>query len=141
FGAASLSKPVFAYLVLKLIESGKYNFDLNTKLNDILPFDQFCIENNLNWEKTDTDTINRVKLLNAKMVLSHTTGFNLFKQVPIKSQFEPGKGYVYSNLAMFYLQKVIEKLAHLSLQTLAKTYVFDPIGMNHSSFYRDYALD
>ncbi len=110
YGAASLSKPVFAYLILKLIESGKYTFDLNTKLNDILPFDQFCTDNNLNWDNSDNNTVERVKSLNVKMVLSHTTGFNIFKKVPIKSQFEPGKGYVYSNLAMFYLQKVIETL-------------------------------
>lgn len=230
FGAASLSKPVFAYLVLKLTESRKYKFDLETKLNEILPFDQFCKEHHLKWAETDKDTVERVKLLNAYMVLSHTTGFDLFKQVPIKSQFEPGKGYVYSNLAMYYLQKVIEKLisgdpelilmqspptketlndlptksntayvragnqlfyvnkpegickeikieqnklkqfdeklsptneartlsedelkqisfiigftpSNLIFQTLATKYVFDPIGMHHSSFYREYELD
>lgn len=134
FGAASLSKPVFAYLVLKLIESGEYGFDLKTNLNDILPFEKFCEENKFEWHPTEED-IKRVKLLNAKMVLSHTTGLDLPK---LDFQFEPGEGYRYSGLPIFYLQKVLEAKTGKTLEALAKKYVFDPIGMKHSSFYPDF---
>src|SRR3990167_3664861 len=52
FGAASLSKPVFAYLVLKLVSEGKISLD--SKLIDMLPFDEFCKNNNFEHDKTVT---------------------------------------------------------------------------------------
>jgi CubicO group peptidase (beta-lactamase class C family) len=135
FGAASLSKPVFSYLVLKLVQDGI--LDLNQPLNEILSFEQFCEpfcqENNCQWEKTEKD-IERAQLLNTKMILSHTTGFDLFKE-KIDSQFDPGTEYRYSGIPLLYLQKVIEKLTNSTLEDLAKKYVFVPLEMKHSSFY------
>ncbi len=43
FGAASLSKPVFSYLVLKMIADKKFTkpFTLDTPISDILPIQDF----------------------------------------------------------------------------------------------------
>ena len=61
FEAASLSKPVFAYAVLKLVDSGK--FDLDKPLNQYLPG---------NYDVGDDPRLNQIT---ARHVLSHTTGF------------------------------------------------------------------
>src|SRR5687768_13645321 len=45
YGAASLSKPVFTYLVLKLI--GSNDFQLDTQLHKILSFEKFCKKFNI----------------------------------------------------------------------------------------------
>ncbi|MCC6153845.1 MAG: serine hydrolase [Candidatus Hydrogenedentes bacterium] len=60
FEAASLSKPVFAYLVMKLAEDGV--IDLDAPLYTI--------------EKPPADgPVELVEAITAKMILSHTTGF------------------------------------------------------------------
>ncbi|VVC75447.1 Beta-lactamase [Aquicella siphonis] len=140
FGAASLSKPVFSYLILKMAQEGI--LDLKQPLNEILSFehfcDQFCQEYNCQWEKT-ADDLKRAQSLSAKMILSHTTGFDLFKG-RIDSRFDPGMEYRYSGLPLLYLQKVIEKLTGATLEDLAKKYVFEPLEMKHSSFYPGFDL-
>lgn len=123
FQAASLSKPLFAYLVLKIIESGEYDFNLKTPLHTILSEARFPEREN--------------KMLTAEMVLSHQTGLpgiDLHPDQLFQFSFEPGTNYAYSGIGYAYLQKVLEKLTSLSLETLAKKYVFEPLHMNHSSF-------
>lgn len=148
FGAASLSKPLFAYLVLKLMEAnksnedksewlGKFNqhLDLDTLLKDILPYAELSAKVNEKLGGADKD---RGNLLTAKMILSHQTGLHIGK---LEFDFEPGSGNCgYSGVPFGYLQKVIEKLTGSTLETLAQEFVFKPLGMNHSSFARGYDL-
>ncbi|WP_454780785.1 serine hydrolase [Legionella sp. WA2022007384] len=113
FGAASLSKPVFAYLVLKLVEAGKLTLDMKG-FNNILPFKVFCDQHGFKW-KNDKDIneedIARINSFTPTMILSHKTGFDLNRTNEANHQFEPGQEYYrYSGLPLFYLQKVIEKL-------------------------------
>ena len=61
FEAASLTKPVFAYAVLKLIDNGK--LDLDTPLVKYLP------------GRYDVGDDPRLDQITARHVLSHTTGF------------------------------------------------------------------
>ncbi len=141
FGIASLSKPVFAYLVLKLTDSK--GFALDMKLNDVLPFDEFCKNVNIPWENSP-DNLRQVKLLTPSMVLSHQTGLPIgYKEGSglMHFDFDPAKKqYGYSGIAIVYLQKCIEKHFKLSLETLAKEHVFGPAGMNNSSFYPHFNL-
>jgi HEAT repeat protein len=60
FEACSMSKPVFAYLVLKLVEQDK--LDLNKPLYDYLP------------EKFTCEDEEYPKQITARMILSHTSG-------------------------------------------------------------------
>lgn len=109
FGAASLSKPVFTYLVLKLVEAGKLSLDMK-RLNDILPFKDFCQQHGFTW-KNDEEGRARINALTPAMILAHKTGFDLNRKDEVNHQFEPGQEYYrYSGLPLFYLQKVIEKL-------------------------------
>src|SRR3990167_5094789 len=140
YGVASLSKPVFTYLVLKLINNK--DFKLSTKLNEMFPFEEFCKKFGFEWENSEANKA-RVKLFTPHMILSHQTGLPIGHNPssgPLKFDFEPGQGFGYSSLHLMYLQECIEFKFRKSLEELAKKYVFDPIGMKHSSFYPSYEL-
>lgn len=148
FGAASLSKPVFAYLVLKLIETnkadeaipgfGKFNkfnseFNLKTPLYEVFrdgngktlpddenPFLKKIIPEHREWAKK----------LNAEMVLSHRTGLHIVAKEPFSFQFEPGTHYAYSGPGIDCLQEVIKTATDTDLETLAWANVFGPHALN-----------
>jgi CubicO group peptidase (beta-lactamase class C family) len=121
FEAASLSKPVFAYAVLKLVDSGKLELDkpLSAYLSDAYL---------LNDE--------RVNLITARMVLDHTTGFQneVTSRSPLKIYFKPGTKFSYSGEGFLYLQKVVEHITGVPLDVYMKKTVFGPLGMTSSSF-------
>ncbi|HJQ68410.1 MAG TPA: serine hydrolase [Blastocatellia bacterium] len=120
FEAASLTKPVFAYAVLRLVEAGK--LDLDTPLTKYLP--QPYIEGD-----------ERLSLITARRVLSHTTGFPNWRPGGqlLKIHFTPGDRFSYSGEGFVYLQKVVEQLTDQPLDQYMKTAVFDPLGMTNSS--------
>ena len=121
FEAGSLSKPVFAYAVLKLSEGGLLKLD--EPLYKYLPYQEI-------------EQDERYKLITARMVLSHSSGFvnlrwlNPDKKVDIK--FTPGERFGYSGEGFAYLQKVVEKLSGRNLDTIIKEGVFAPLGMTNS---------
>jgi CubicO group peptidase (beta-lactamase class C family) len=120
FEAASLSKPVFAYAVLKLVEKGK--LDLDTPLVKYL-------------SKSYLENDERANLITARMVLSHTTGFpNWAIGQPLKTQFNPGERFSYSGEGFVYLQRVVEHLTGQKLNDVMQKEVFEPLGMKDSSF-------
>lgn len=157
FGAASLSKPVFAYLVLKLIETnkadeaipgfGKFNqfnseFNLKTPLYEVFrdqngktlpddenPFLKKFIPEHREWAKK----------LNAEMVFSHRTGLHIVAKEPFSFQFEPGKHYAYSGPGIDCLQEVIKTVTDTDLETLAWANVFGPhaLNMSHTTYGPD----
>lgn len=49
-------------------------------------------------------------------------------------EFEPGTKYLYSDLGMIVLQKVIEKIAKMPLDRFIKTKLYDKIGMNNTLY-------
>ncbi|KTC92240.1 serine hydrolase domain-containing protein [Legionella cincinnatiensis] len=128
FGAASLSKPIFTYLVLKLVEEGKLSLDMNG-LNNILPFKSFCEKHGFGWkndEDINEEDISRINAFTPAMILSHKTGFDLNRANQVNHQFEPGQEYYrYSGLPLFYLQKVIEKLHEPQLALMPDNDVFE----------------
>jgi len=137
FEAASLSKPVFAYIVLKMVERGE--IDLDTPLIEILekkfgkedPRAQFGppfpeIRDHDNYRK-----------LTARMLLSHQAGLpNEFNPPDFRFVADAGKGFDYSGEAYRFLMEVIDKVASpKSVEILAQE-EFRKIGMEHSSFIR-----
>lgn len=131
FGAASLSKPVFFYLVLSIIENevikkelGLDHFSLDTKLVDLLP--GFA-------ERSDF-----AKDITVGMVLSHQTGVHDPSQdygAP-EILFEPGSQFGYSGFSLIYLQMALEKNTGQTLEQLAQKYVIVPCKMNNSTFLK-----
>jgi CubicO group peptidase (beta-lactamase class C family) len=122
FEAASLSKPVFAYAVLKLADSGK--FDLDKPLTQYLP------------GPYDVGDDSRLNQITARHVLSHTPGFPNWRSSggPLKIHFTPGERFSYSGEGFVYLSKVIEHITGEKFNEFMKKSVFDPLGMASSSY-------
>jgi CubicO group peptidase (beta-lactamase class C family) len=122
FEAASLSKPVFAYAVLKLVDAGQ--LDLDRPLNQYLPGDY------------DVGPDPRLSQVTARRVLSHTTGFPNWRggDPKLKIFFTPGEKFSYSGEGFVYLSKVVEHITGEKLNDFMKRMVFDPVGMTSSSY-------
>jgi CubicO group peptidase (beta-lactamase class C family) len=118
FQAASLSKPVFSYVVLRLVDRGALGLD--TPLVTYLPYERFADD--------------RAAKITARMVLSHTTGLPNWGDDKLKLAFPPGERFSYSGEGFFYLQKVVEKITGTPLAELARREVFVPLGMTRSSY-------
>lgn len=157
FGAASLSKPVFTYLVLKLISAGELKLDTN--LNEAVKYDEatkqdkkvlsfadFCKNVGINWIDSNENR-DRINKFTPAMILSHQTGLPIGyndspdpkydgKPAPLEFDFEPGKGYAYSGLHLMYLQQWIKEKTGRELDDLAWEFVFDKTKANmpNSSF-------
>lgn len=121
FEAASLSKPVFAYGVLKLVDQGK--LDLDQPLSKYLP-------------KPYIDGDPRLDKITARYVLSHRTGFPNWRGDgdSLTIHFTPGERFSYSGEGFVYLQKVVEQVTGKSLNDYMTGAVFDPLHMTSSSY-------
>src|SRR5699024_1614578 len=128
FQAASLSKVVFSYAVLRLWDKGL--IDLDTPLLSYYDYERLS-------DEPDGDRIT------ARMVLAHTTGFPNWqvktgnpewKQSKLKTAFEPGTAFRYSGEGFYFLQKVLEHLTGKSLEEIMEEEVFQKFGMENSSF-------
>jgi CubicO group peptidase (beta-lactamase class C family) len=123
FEAASLTKPVFAYAVLKLVNEGK--IDLDVPLNKYL------------GNNYDAGDDKRIDLITARMVLSHSSGFPNWRRprdakiLPI--DFAPGERFGYSGEGFVYLAKVVEKITGKGLEDFVREKVFVPLKMENSS--------
>jgi CubicO group peptidase (beta-lactamase class C family) len=121
FEAASLSKPVFASIVMQLATEGV--IDLTRPLGSYLPLPNPADE--------------RAKLITATHVLSHSGGWRNWRnnrETLLTSDFPPGSRFSYSGEGYFFLQRVVEKLTVKGLPRLARERVFEPLGMRSSGF-------
>jgi CubicO group peptidase (beta-lactamase class C family) len=122
FEAASLSKCVFAYAVLRLYDRG------------IISLDTPLIKYIGSYERFDS-TDHRYAKITARMVLRHTTGLpNWGDEKFARLIFTPDSTYSYSGEGFQYLQRVIEKLTNKSLNEVAEQEVFTPLGMTRSNY-------
>jgi CubicO group peptidase (beta-lactamase class C family) len=121
FEAASLSKPVFASIVMQLAAEGA--IDLTRPLVSYLPLPNPADE--------------RAKLITATHVLSHSSGWRNWRNnrdTPLTSDFEPGSRFAYSGEGFYFLQRVVEKLTGQALGRLARERIFTPLGMQSSGY-------
>jgi CubicO group peptidase (beta-lactamase class C family) len=119
FSVASLSKPVFAYAVLRLVERGE--FDLDRPLVELLEYPRVTHDE-------------RAGAITPRMVLSHGTGLPNWGGEQLELQFDPGTGFNYSGEGFVYLQRAVEHVTGLSLEDLVRREVFVPLGMLRSSY-------
>jgi CubicO group peptidase (beta-lactamase class C family) len=140
---ASFTKAVFAYLVMQLVEEGVIDLDrpVHEYLKKPLP----------EYEKyKDLAGDERYKLITARMLLAHTSGFpnsrwfNPDEKLDIK--FTPGAKYSYSGEGINLLQFVIEIITGKSAGQMMEQRIFKPFGMTRTSltwqdrFEEDYAV-
>ena len=135
---ASLSKVVFAMLVMKLVEEGV--IDLDKPLQQYLPKLIYEYQPLMKWHDNYKDLKNDTlyQKITARMCLDHTTGFANWRwyepDQKLRVNFTPGSKYEYSGEGLVYLQVVIEKMLNKSLEELMQEKIFKPLGMINSSY-------
>jgi CubicO group peptidase (beta-lactamase class C family)/Tfp pilus assembly protein PilF len=129
FEAASMSKPVFAYAVLKLVDKGA--LDLDKPLADYLAgADMKTI-----YPPVASASDDRWKKITARMVLTHRTGFpNWFSGSTMRFVYDPGQRFSYSGEGFSLLGAAVSVITGRSLNALLQETVFDPLQMNASSY-------
>lgn len=128
FEGASLSKPLFAYFLLKMTEKGVIHLD--TPLYRYMPHPNI------------KDNDERYKLITARMVLAHQTGFpNWSENRPIEMAFTPGTGFSYSGEAHQWLTALLATQMKTNwqagLDSIFQSEVAKPLGMKHSYYVRN----
>ena len=119
FESASLTKPVFAYAVMKLVDAGDLSLDV--PLHRYLP---------------EPVADERMKQITARMVLAHTTGFQneVMPGQTLAIHFTPGSRFSYSGAGYLYLERVVEHLTGKAITPLMRELVFEPLGMRDSGY-------
>jgi CubicO group peptidase (beta-lactamase class C family) len=131
FDAGSMSKTPFAFLVMKMVEKGILNLD--QPLYTYLPYPDIAYDN-------------RYKLITARMILCHTSGFVSWrfmnKDNKLELKFTPGTSWEYSGEGYEYLANVVAHLNNIpknGLQDLFEKEVAGPLGMQHAYYtWNDY---
>lgn len=123
FEDASLSKPVFAYLVLQLVDQGLIDLDV--------PLVQYRRPDYLAdhpW----------IELITTRDVLRHSTGLPNWRKSPATEKLvpmvKPGVRIDYSGEALLWLQLALETITGQSLDDSMQTHLFGPAGMRDSSY-------
>lgn len=120
YAAASLTKAVFSYVFLGLVNEGLLSLD--KPVREYLPLP--------NPEDARSNTIT------ARHLLSHSGGWRNWRNntsTALTADFEPGSRWSYSGEGFFFLQRIVEKLTGKSVPLLARERVFDLLGMKRSS--------
>ena len=121
FEAASLTKPIAAFVALTLWEEGRLDLDspmasyLEKSFQDIAPDGYLKIT--------------------ARNVLCHTSGLPNWRtgQKPPGVAFEPGDRFSYSGEGYMLLQEALQRITGKPLDVLCQERVFEPLKMNQSS--------
>ena len=137
FDIASVSKSFTAMAIMILKEEQKLNFEdaLEKHLPELpLPYQGITIRNLLTHTSGLPDYIDwfeenwdRRKIASNKEVLE------LFlKEHQPSLLFEPGDNWEYTNTGYILLAEVVKKVSGLTFEEFLKSYIFGPLGMNHT---------
>ncbi|MDB5386890.1 MAG: N-acyl-D-glutamate deacylase [Planctomycetaceae bacterium] len=150
FRIASVSKPITAVAILKLIEQGKLKLD--DKVYEILDY-----KSDIEQAAADFDV--RQRDITIRYLLEHRGGWDrdksfdaMFESVKFATQrnvpapagpqdviramlkqkldFAPGERYAYSNFGYCLLGRVIEKLSGMTYEAYVKQQVLAPLGIH-----------
>ncbi|MBN8841684.1 MAG: beta-lactamase family protein [Sphingomonadales bacterium] len=133
---ASLTKAVFAYTVLRLVDEGRLALDkpIAAMLAKPLP-DYGNLDDYGNWGDLAGDE--RWRTITPRMVLNHSTGFANFAFLEpdgkLRIHFDPGSRYGYSGEGISLLQFAVDEGLGLNSGREIQRLVFDPLHMPRSS--------
>lgn len=123
FEFGSITKPVFSFVVMRLVERGI--IDLDKPLYKYLPF-------------PDVAHDKRYKLITARHVLSHQTGFPNWAERNEKGEFDllfkPGSKFGYSGEGFEYLKRVIVHILNKDIDIILKEELVVPLELNNFHF-------
>ncbi|MCH7342343.1 beta-lactamase family protein [Pelomonas sp. CA6] len=131
FEAASMSKPIFAWLVLAEVQAGRLALDQ--------PLDQL-------WPPAPMPLpAELMRRITPRLLLSHGAGLPNWRAggdlAPLRPEAQPGERFLYSGEGYQLLQQALEWVCGMSLDLLARRRLFAPLGLNASSFVHDPLLD
>lgn len=126
FEVASLTKPTFAYAMMKLKEEGKIDLD------------KPCVEYVPSFiPKFDTkpEQQERLRTITSRHLLSHTSGIIRYeKDGRLLTVFVPGRRFNYFGDNYGFLQTVFEKVTGAPLADYMQTNLLDPFGLKESCY-------
>lgn len=128
--AASLTKPVSAYIFLRFVDKGV--FDLDKPIRFYL---KKSIRQYPKWKDLadDTSAFNRIT---PRMLLSHSSGLPVLRQLygnKTNLIANPGEKFYYSNEGINLLGFMMEEYLGTPLEIIAREEVFTPFQMAHTS--------
>ena len=133
---ASLTKAVFAYTVMPLVQEKRLHLDrpIAKYLAKPLP-DYGNLDAYGNWGDLRDDE--RWRKLTPRILLTHSSGFRNFSwdepDQKLRINFEPGSRYAYSGEGIILLQFALEQGLGLKLGDEMQRRVFDRFGMANTS--------
>jgi len=153
FRIASVSKPITAVAIMKLVEEGKLTLDARVAplIAHLTPaqgatvdprWEQITIKHLLNhtagWDRDKPnggfDPMFRPAIaaaaVGAPAPASAETIIRYMKGMPL--DFNPGEKYVYSNFGYDILGRVIERLSGVPYEEYVRTRVLQPVGANRT---------
>ena len=128
FQAASLSKPLFAYIVMRMVDRGE--IDLDRPVADYTDIDRF-------------DDKEMARRITPRIVLSHQTGLPNWATGPssdewptsrIAFKYPADSCFAYSGEGYAFLQRAVEAIQGASLDEIARREVFEPFDMPTTSY-------
>ncbi len=141
---ASLTKAVFAYTVLQLVDEGVIGLDVPIERYLAKPLPDYTepeVEDRYaRWSDLAGDE--RWRRLTPRILLNHGSGFANFGFLEpdgrLRFHFEPGSRYAYSGDGIILLQFVLERGLGLDVGQEMQRRVFDRFGMRRTSMiWRD----
>lgn len=151
FQAASISKPIFALAVMRLVQAG--NLSLDEDVNTYLT----------SWHISPTGDLNQCITL--RHLLSHTAGLTVhgFEGYPptaglpttiqilngeppanndrVERDLLPGLNYRYSGGGITIAQQILVDLLGKSFPEIMRELVLEPIGMQNSTYQQPISID
>ncbi len=133
FQAASLTKPVTAFVALTLVREGR--LDLQAPVSRYLPDGYAHRQHPFNprkaalFDRVPPRTLARIPV---GTLLNHSSGLPNWTSSALVPEFVPGERWQYSGEGYALLQTVICAVTGLDFETCVSRYVFEPIGMRHS---------
>lgn len=133
---ASLTKTVFAYTVLQLVDEGRVDLDASIATLLDRPLPDYPKDTRYGpW--TDLRGDERWRALTPRLLLSHRSGFGNFAFLEpdgkLRFHFDPGSRYAYSGEGLILLQFVLEQgRLKLDIGREMQRRVFDRFGMTRT---------
>lgn len=130
YKVASLTKPIVANVVLKLVDQKLLDLDE--------PLSKYYVDKDLK----NHPYLNKLTVRN---ILSHQSGFPNWRYLTETKKLhfkrEPGTQWEYSGEGFEYLRKAIENKLQRPLENIVQELLFNAIGLKNTSFYWTAGVD
>ena len=133
---ASLTKAVFAYTVMQLVEDGQVDLDRPVAAAFAKPLPDYPADDRYGpWPDLAGDP--RWRQITPRMLLTHSAGFANFAFLEpdgkLRIHFRPGSRFSYSGEGFILLQYMLEQGMGMDVGAIMQHRVFDRFDMRHTS--------